>query len=116
MRRCEKELMMNFALVCHDPATGRVTVHELPTIAVIEPCAATKEHREWTTEVDVRLADGSTLLDTSPGHAIMEVLGLYAEDEGIPRWRRMAEGVPVPERDETVLVHPRLADTQGAKS
>lgn len=98
---------MNFALVCHDPKTGRVTVHELPTIAVIEPCAAAKEYREWTTEVDVQFADGSSMTDTSPGHAIMEVLGLYAEDAGIPRWRRMANDLPVPLRNEQILVRPR---------
>lgn len=103
---------MNLALVCHDPATGRVTVHELPTIAVIEPCADTKEDQQWCTEVKVRLADGSAMFDTSAGHAIMEVLGMYAEDEGIPRWRRRAAGLPVPERDETTYVHPAVAPRQ----
>jgi hypothetical protein len=28
---------MNLALISHDPASGRITVHELPTLAVIEP-------------------------------------------------------------------------------
>lgn len=97
---------MNVALVCHDPASGRVTLHELPTIAVIEPRVASKEDRMWETSVTIRLANGSTLLDTDPGHAIMEVLGLYAEDEGIPRWRRQAEGMHVPERPEKVMVNP----------
>jgi hypothetical protein len=101
---------MNLALVCHDPATGRITIHELPTIAVIEPCAATKEHRMWTTEVDIHLANGRSLMDTSPGDAIMEVLGLYAEDEGIPRWRREEKGMHVPHRPEKVMVRPRAAD------
>ena len=54
----------------------------------------------------VRLANGSTLYDNGPGHAIMEVLGLYAEDEGIPRWRRRAEGMHVPERPEKIMVNP----------
>ena len=75
---------MNLALVCHDPATGRITIHELPTIAVIEPCAATKEHRMWTTEVDIHLANGRSLMDTSPGDAIMEVLGLSTKTTAFP--------------------------------
>jgi len=66
---------MNVALVCHDPATGRITVHELPRVAVIEPCAATKRERMWNMEVDIRLADGRTLVDTTAGDALMEVLG-----------------------------------------
>jgi len=103
---------MNLALVCHDPATGRVTVHELPTIAVIEPRAATKADREWNTEVEIRFANGSTMTDTSAGDAIMEVLGLFAEDEGIPRWRRQVTGMPVPERDETVFVSHRQYYTE----
>lgn len=104
---------MNVAFICHDPATGQVTVHELPTLAVIEPCVDaeknntdTSGNRQWCTEVKVRLADGSTMFDTSAGHAIMEVLGMYAEDEGIPRWRRRAARMPVPGCDEKSIVHP----------
>lgn len=106
---------MNLALVCHDPATGRVTVHELPTIAVIEPRAATKEDREWNTEVEVRLADGSTMSAMDSGDAVMEVLGLYAEDGSVPRWRRRATGMPVPERDEQVIVRPRAVYAEEAR-
>lgn len=107
-----KELPMNVALICHDPATGRITVHELPTVAVIEPCAPTKEDRMWAEEVEVRFTDGSMVVDTDPGHAIMEVLGLYAEDDGVPRWRRRATGMPVPKRPEVVIVNPSEGESE----
>jgi hypothetical protein len=97
---------MNLALISHDPASGRITVHELPTLAVIEPVVQDPDERVWDTTVTVRLSDGTRMHDTDPGHAIMEVLGLYAEDGATPRWRRRASGLPVVERDETVTVHP----------
>ena len=97
---------MNVALISHDPASGRITVQELQTIAVIEPCVNDRNERMWDEEVTIRLTDGTTMLDTDPGHAIMEVLGLYAEDGDTPRWRRLATGMPVPQRAETVIVRP----------
>lgn len=100
---------MNYAMVSHDPATGRITVHGLPTLAVIEPCVNDKGERMWNTEVTIRLPDGSILIDEDPGHAIMEVLGLYAEDGDTPRWLRLATGMPVPHRPETVIVKPSRA-------
>ncbi len=101
---------MNFALISHDPASGRITVHELPTIAVIEPCVDDRGQRMWNTEVTIRFAHGATAVDTDPGHAIMEVLGLYAEDGDTPRWRRLATGMPAPERDQTLTAQPHPAD------
>ncbi|SRR5690606_8495396 len=98
---------MNLALISHEPRTGRIAVHELTTIAAIEPCVNDRGERMWDTEVTIRLSDGTTMIDTDPGHAIMEVLGLYAEDGDTPRWRRLATGMPVPRRKETVVVRPR---------
>jgi len=88
-------------------------VHELPTVAVIEPRVKDKEGRAWDTSLTIHFADGATMTDTDPGHAVMEVLGLYAEDEGTPRWRRVTRDLPIPERNERVIVnnHPGpLAD------
>src|SRR5690606_21103401 len=76
----KETLAMNVALISHDPASGRITVQELQTIAVIEPCVNDRNERMWDEEVTIRLTDRTTMLDTDPGHAIMEVLGLYAED------------------------------------
>ncbi len=101
---------MNFALISHDPASGRITVHELPTIAVIEPCVDDRGQRMWNTEVTIRLSNGATMVDTDPGHALMEALGLYAEDGDTPRWRRLATGMPAPERDQTLTAQPHPAD------
>lgn len=101
---------MNVALISHDPASGRITVHDLATIAVIEPCVDGRGRRLWDTEVTVRLANGATMVDTDPGHAIMEVLGLYAEDGDTPRWRRPTAGTPVSGHDRTPTGHPDQAD------
>lgn len=98
---------MIFALLAHNAATGQITVYELPTVAVIEPRAKSKDDRMWDSHVTVHLNEGPTMTDSDPGHAIMEVLGLFAEDEGVPRWRRAARDMPVPERNETQTVnHP----------
>lgn len=94
---------MNLALISHDPATGRITIHELPTTAVVEPGSRDHDERMWNTEVTVRLSNGTTMFDADPGHAIMEILGLFAEDGGVPRWKRRAAGTPTPERDRAFL-------------
>ena len=95
---------MILSLIAHNPATGQITVHELPAVAVIEPRIESKEGRMWDTGVRIHLTEGPTVTDTDPGHAIMEVLGLYAEDDGVPRWRRTARHMPIPQRGEMVFV------------
>jgi len=108
---------MDFALISLNQKTKRIEVHELPATAVMEPRATDPAERMWDPQVTIRFAHGATAfahgataVDTDPGHALMEVLGLYAEDGDTPRWRRLATGMPAPERDQTLTAQPHPAD------